>query len=84
MFPTGIYWLAENDGGVPEGSGGMGGFFFRCDIKDHLKKMWKAGYHVVGINITDSYNIEFIVECDVDDPTKPLKYNEVEDNAKGG
>ena len=39
-----------------------GGYYYRSEVSDFVKKLEYAGKVVVGVVIDDSYNIEFI--CD--------------------
>ena len=52
-----IYWLDN------EGRKFQGGFFIRCDLFKCIKMFEEKGYRVIGIKVTDSWNLEFI--CDV-------------------
>lgn len=40
----------------------VGGYYYRSEVSDFVRKLEDAGKVVVGVVIDDSYNIEFI--CD--------------------
>ena len=41
----------------------QGGFFIRSNLFELIKSFEEKGYKVIGIKVTDSWNLEFI--CDV-------------------
>ncbi len=44
------------------------GFFIRCDLHEKIKHFEEKGYKVIGIKVTDSWNLEFI--CEVPKPSE--------------
>ena len=51
-----IYWLDNENGTFKSG------FFVRCNLFESIKMFEKKGYRVIGIKVTDSWNLEFICE----------------------
>ncbi len=51
-----IYWLDNENGKF------QGGFFVRCNLHKSIKQFEEKGYRVIGIKVTDSWNLEFICE----------------------
>ena len=49
-----IYWLDKYEGECHSG------YFVRCNLFEKIKHFEKMGYKVVGIKLTDGWNIEFI------------------------
>ena len=39
-----------------------GGYFIRCDLFEKIKFFEEKGYKVIGIQVDDSWNLEFICE----------------------
>ncbi len=53
-----IFWLDTF-----KGDKAKGGYYYRSDIKDFVKRLEDSGEKVVGISLDmESYNLDFIVE----------------------
>lgn len=55
-FKERTYWNEEYKGKC------QGGFFIRSNLFELIKHFEEKGYKVIGIKVTDSFNLEFICE----------------------
>jgi hypothetical protein len=56
-----IYWNEEYKGKC------KGGFFIRSDLFKSIKQFVEKGYKIIGIKVTDNWNLEFICEEPVEE-----------------
>ena len=54
----GIFWLDNYDGKA------MGGYYVRCNLKEHIEHFKEQGFKVVGIKCSEdsNWNLQFICE----------------------
>lgn len=53
-----VMWVNE----VEPHTAYQGGWYYRSEITDFVKKLKDSGHEVVGLAIDDTYNIEFITK----------------------
>ena len=54
----GIFWLDDYQGKA------IGGYYVRCNLKQHIEQFKKQGFKVVGIKVCEdsNWNLQFICE----------------------